>query len=117
MYQYKEKGIEYNFEIPLAKNCKIDQIVYQDKDNKCVINNYYIIGGGKFGADYLIYEDRPEVCHSKYTFNKVGDNLIGINRLAEKTDKISLIADMKIIRKYRRLTRKEKKKQCQRQQQ
>ncbi|CAD8204097.1 unnamed protein product [Paramecium pentaurelia] len=112
MFQYKkEDGVEYTFEIPLAKNCKIDQIVYNGEVNQQRIGDYHIREGGKFGADYLIYEDKPEVCHSKYTLNKHCDNLIGINRLAEKTDKISLITDMKIIRKYRRITRKEKRKQ------
>ncbi|CAD8211668.1 unnamed protein product [Paramecium octaurelia] len=115
MYQFKNEGIEYTFEIPLAKNCKTDQIVYSGGGNQSTIGDYHIREGGKFGADYLIYEDKPEVCHSKYTLNLQCDNLIGINRLAEKTDKISLIGNMKIIRKYRRTTRKEKRKQQQRQ--
>ncbi|KAM3141602.1 hypothetical protein pb186bvf_006207 [Paramecium bursaria] len=93
--------IQYNGEkdcmkIPLAKNCKIQQVAYKQVDEK--IGPYNQRGGGKFGADNLLYDGDPDQCHAKYLGYKKLNELIGSNRLAEKTDKQVMLIN-KFIKK------------------
>lgn len=53
MYLYKKEEIEYTLEIPLAKNCKIDQIVYYEEGNQKRIGDYHIREGGKVDDEYI----------------------------------------------------------------
>lgn len=52
-----------------------------------------------------MYEGDPDKVHSKYTIHADDDNIVAINRLSEKTDKIPVLSRYQITlkRMFRRI--------------
>lgn len=57
---------------------------------------YVVRAGGKFGGDFVLYEDHPERCHAQYTVlaqdvrsepNMSWPELLGVGRVAENVSK------------------------------